>query len=315
METQSITKPKSNFLSRNLARWLDNPVIKKELRGRMRDRRTFILLTFYLFLLAGFIGMVYLVIGEANSPTNFDPDFRQNLGKSIFGTVIIIELLLVGFIAPGLTSGAITTEREHRTLDLLKTTLITPTELVLGKLSSSIAYLFLLILTALPLQSVAFLLGGVGPAEFFIASLFLIVTAIFFSALGIFFSSALKRTLAATIASYGSILLSVFVVIAFLFGLSVSLGALYGNQTSAINENIFVIVMWLIISTNPLLAPIFTEIILSETQNLYIVNSSSGLSMANLWLPSPWIIYVIVYTLAAILLTILSVQLIKRPER
>jgi ABC-2 type transport system permease protein len=114
MEQQIATPPKRSFLRTNLARILDNPVITKELRGRMRDRRTFILLTFYLSLIASFVGIVYLFMGESVNGMAFDPDYRQTLGKSIFGTVVIIELLLIGFIAPGLTSGAITSEREHR---------------------------------------------------------------------------------------------------------------------------------------------------------------------------------------------------------
>ncbi len=312
MEQQIVTPPKRSFPRLNLARILDNPVIAKELRGRMRDRRTFILLTFYLSLIASFVGVVYLFLSESASGMSFDPDYRQMLGKSIFGTVVIIELLLIGFIGPGLTSGAITSEREHRTLDLLKTTLLTPRELVLGKLGAAVIYLLLLIFTVLPIQSLAFILGGVGPAEIIISTILLIVTAVFFSTLGIFFSSFLKRTLAATISSYGSILLSVLMLVFLVFGFGFLSGLMYNSIYS---EDVLMVFIWLVISTNPLLAPIVTEIILIEEQSIFISTSNFLFGSSTIPLLSPWIIYVFTYTLLTLLMITMSIWFVKRPER
>lgn len=316
MEQHIATPPKKRF-NFNPLRFLDNPIIAKELRGRMRDKRTFILLTFYLVLIASFVCVVYLFLSESGSGISFDPDYRQTLGKSIFGTVVIIELLLIGFIGPGLTSGAITSEREHRTLDLLKTTLLTPRELVLGKLSASVIYLFLLIFTVLPIQSLAFILGGVGLAEIVISSIFLIVTAIFFSTLGIFFSSFLKRTLAATVSSYGSILLSVFAIIFFIFSMSFLTSLMYNSNPnlSRINEEVLTVIMWIVISTNPLLAPIVTEIILIEDQSIFISTINPLTGSSGIPLLSPWIIYVFTYTLLTLIMITLSIWFVKRPER
>jgi ABC-type transport system involved in multi-copper enzyme maturation permease subunit len=272
------------------------------------------LLTFYLSLIAGFVGIVYSFLNESAAGFAFNPDYRQILGKSIFGTVIIIELLLIGFIAPGLTSGAITSEREHRTLDLLKTTLLTSSDLVLGKLSASVIYLLLLIFTVLPIQSLAFILGGVGLAEVVISTILLIVTAVFFSTLGIFFSSFLKRTLAATVSSYGSILLSVFAIMFFIFSMGFVSTIIYNNANN-VNEDALMIFLWLVISTNPLLAPIFTEIILIEDQSLWISSSTSTLGISNLHLISPWIIYVFTYSTLTLIMILLSIWFVKRPER
>ncbi len=316
-QQQPITQPKKRMFNFNFERILDNPVIAKELRGRMREKRTFILLTFYLSLIAGFVGMVYLVLGESSSGMGFDPDYRQTLGKSIFGTVVIMELLLVSFIGPGLTAGAITGEREHRTFDLLKTTLLSSRELVLGKLSAAVIYLFLLIFTVLPIQSLAFILGGVGLAEVVISGILLVVTSIFFATLGIFFSSFLKRTLAATVSSYGSILLSVFAIIFFIFMMSFITTLMFSNNPSitTIQQNILTVILWLVISTNPLLAPIFTEIILIEDQSIFISSSTLLIGISNLNLLSPWIIYVFTYTALTLIMITLSIWFVKRPER
>ncbi len=264
-------------LPRPKRRWfgfiLDNPVIMKELRGRMRDRRTFILLTAYLALIGLFVGVVYLFMYDTLSYTRFEPGFRQNMGKAVFGTVIMIELLLISFIGPGLTSGSITSEREHRTYDLLKTTLITPRELIFGKLGAAVIYLLLLIFTTLPLQSLAFILGGVGLGETLVAALLLVVTAVFFCSLGLFFSSLLKRTLAATITSYASILLSVLalVLFVFMFGMFESLiyGSYYNSTGRDFAEQVATVFVWIFISTNSILTVIMSEAILIEEQSLW----------------------------------------------
>ena len=172
---------KPNFIQRAL----DNPVVLKELRGRMRGKQAFILLTLYLGLIVTFIVIVYNTVSISSSLV-WDPGVREQAGKAVFGTVVLLELLLLSFIAPGLTAGAITAERERQTFDILRTTLLSASSFVLGKLGSSFAYLLLLILVALPLQSIAFLIGGVGFGELIISSLILVVTAIFFCTLGIF---------------------------------------------------------------------------------------------------------------------------------
>ena len=164
-----------------LSRILDNPVINKELKSRMRGRQGFIILSVYLALISFFIGLIYLFLVADNSLSSGNPGYLQTVGKVVFSTVVLLELLMVSFIGPALTSGAISSERERQTFDLLRTSLLSGRALVLGKLSSAIVFLLLLIFTAIPVESLAFFLGGVGPAEIIISTLLLIVTAVFFS--------------------------------------------------------------------------------------------------------------------------------------
>ena len=196
---------------------MDNPIIAKELKGRMRGRQGFIMLGSYITLISFFIVLIYIFLAVDGSISNGDPSFLQTMGKIIFSTVVLLELLMLGFIGPALTAGAISSEREHKTIDLLRTSLLSAPALVFGKLSSAVVFLLLLIFTAIPVESLAFFLGGVGMAEMIISTLLLVVTAIFFCTLGLFFSSFLKRTLISTVFSYASILLSFIVFIIFLF--------------------------------------------------------------------------------------------------
>lgn len=297
-----------------LSRFIDNPVILKELRGRMRGGQAFVLLSIYLGLIAMFILFVYSVISPVYS-FGFDPSARQDAGKAIFGTVVLLELLLVSFIAPGLTAGAITSEREHQTYEILRTTLLSARSLVLGKLGSAFAYIFLLILTAIPLQSIAFLLGGVGVGELIASGLMLIVTAVFFCTLGIFFSSLLKRTLAATVSSYAAILFSFFVIVFIFFLIAYTEALSYNSVIEEFAEYILGLIIWALVCTNPLMAAIISEVILVEDQSLFYTTSQMFGSNGPAFLPSPWIVYVLFYAGFTLLLIFLSIQLVKRPER
>jgi ABC-type transport system involved in multi-copper enzyme maturation permease subunit len=293
---------------------LDNPVILKELRGRMRGRQAFILLTVYLGLIAVFILLVYNLLGLTSSIT-WDPSARQGAGKAIFGTVVLLELLLLSFIAPGLTAGAITSERERQTFEILRTTLLSARSLVLGKLSSALSFLFLLILSALPIQSLAFLLGGVGLGEMIASSLMLVVTAVFFCTLGIFFSSFMKRTLSATVASYAVILLTFLILVVIFFLVAYVESFSYNTFGSQAMEYLLTVILWFLISTNPLMAAVISEVILVDQQSLFYTSNSLFGSSGPSILISPWLIYVVFYLFLTVVLILLSIYFVKRPDR
>ena len=80
------------------------------------------------------------------------------------------------FITPGLTAGAISTEREKQTLSILLTTSQSSFQIISGKLLSSIAFLLLLIVAGLPIYSLVFLFGGISPMDFVKVFFFLFVT-------------------------------------------------------------------------------------------------------------------------------------------
>ena len=295
-----------------LSRILDNPVINKELKSRMRGRQGFIILSIYPALISFFIGLIYLFLVADNSLSSGNPGYLQTVGKVVFSTVVLLELLMVSFIGPALTSGAISSERERQTFDLLRTSLLSGRALVLGKLSSAIVFLLLLIFTAIPVESLAFFLGGVGPAEIIISTLLLIVTAVFFSTLGLFFSSFAKRTLIATVSSYATILLSIIVVSLSLFFMGVFESS--NAFQSTITDNILNILIWFLLSTNPFFAAAVSEAILIDSQSLFI--TTSGIfGTSPLPLLSPWIIYIIFYTFITILLIGLSIYFVNRPDR
>ena len=302
-----------------IAAWLnifrraaENPVIIKELRGRMRGRRAFIFLTLYLVVIGLFISTIYSVVAAQAGLVQADPSFRQTLGKIIFSSVVLFEFLMIGFIGPALTAGAITSERERQTFDLLRTTLLSARSLVYGKLGSACMYLLLLILTALPIEALAFLLGGVGLEELLVSSLILVVNTVFFCTLGLFCSSFSKRTLTATVTSYATILLSVLGLGLTIFVMGAS-GAT--NLGSGLTPLAFaaLIVMWLLAASNPFSAAIVSEVFLIQDQTLFL--DKIPLGGQTIYLVSPWILHVVFYLALTALMIILTIQNVKRPDR
>jgi len=290
----------------------ENPVILKELRKRMRGRQAYILLFVYLVVISLFMSLIYGAV-LLNSSNNFrwDPQSRQALGKGIFGTIVLTELLLITLISPALTSGAISSERERQTLDLLRTTLLSARALVLGKLGSAFSFIFLLIFSAVPLQSLAFLLGGVGMVELIISSLLMTVTAFFFCSLGLFFSSFLKRTSIANVAAYAVIVVSTITIgIAFFVMSAFGSSSLFGR----VPDEVRAVAMLFFVSTNPLLTAIYSEVLLIDSQSVFFT-TSGVLGSTPFPLPSPWISFTIIYLLISVVMILLSIQFVKRPDR
>lgn len=172
----------------------------KELRGRMRGRRAFVVLTVHLLLVAGFAWMIE-TFAERTFSAGFTSTFSASaeIGRQLFTGLISLLTLVTLVLAPASTAGAISLEREKQTLDLLTTTPISSLAIVLGKLLSALTWVFLLLLASIPVAALVFTFGGVGPEDLVRAYLVLFVTAIAFGSMGLFVSALVKRTQAATV--------------------------------------------------------------------------------------------------------------------
>jgi ABC-type transport system involved in multi-copper enzyme maturation permease subunit len=314
MNEPIIAKSTPNSLMSTLARFLkpiiENPVILKELRGRMRGRRAFVSLTLYILLISLLIGSIYATAAMASPITRFDPSYRQGMGKAIFSVVVMLEFLMISFIGPSLTAGAITSERERRTYDLLRTTPLTAHALVLGKLGSACLYLLLLVITGLPVQALAFLLGGVGFEEIAVSSLMLITNILFFCTLGLFCSSFTKRTLTANVTSYTLILLGGLGLGLAYFALAMYASPLIGPRNQ-MTENFVAMVAWTLTATNPFSASIVSEVLLTTNQTLFFGKAPTG----NIYIISPWILHIIFYWVLTVIMLFVSTLFVKRPDR
>ena len=291
-----------------------NPVVAKELRGRMRGPRAFVVLTVYLVLMSSFVTLLYVVYVASTSGVSSGAN-AQLIGKFVFGAVVGIELLLVCFIAPAFTAGAISGERERQTYDLLRTTLLSAHALVLGKLASALSFILLLLVAAFPLQSLAFLLGGVAPEEVLIASGLLIATAFLFGTSGIFFSSLMRRTLGSTVLTYAFALMGTLGLPLILVAL-VPLGSLFFNNAAPgpVAETVIFYAFGALIAINPIATAVTTEILLVDQQSAFYftVPLSNG---ATLPFISPWLPFMVFCFVAGAVMTIISILAVRRAEK
>jgi ABC-type transport system involved in multi-copper enzyme maturation permease subunit len=205
----------------------------KELRGRVRGRRAFVVLTFYLLFLGLFAWAWELVAERAYVQTaalqgGSGAFASSQVGQEVFGALVLVETLLVVFLAPAFTSGAISLEREKQTLDMLTATPISSLAIVVGKLLSALAYVFLLIAASIPLTAIVFVFGGVAPDDVLRAYAVLIVTALGLGSMGLFISALMQRTQGATVVTFFTVL---FLTLGTMFGV------LFWNTMAGVNSN------------------------------------------------------------------------------
>ena len=182
-------------------------ILVKELRGRMRGRRAFVIVTIYLILLALIGWMLQRMNEEAFNLNNCigcgTVSFASaTVGRGIFVGLLMLQTLIVAVLAPASTSVAISGERERQTLDLLAVTPISSLAIVLGKLLSALAWVFVLVLASIPITALVFVFGGVGPEDVLRGYAILLATVVGLGSIGLFFSALLRRTGASTGVTY-----------------------------------------------------------------------------------------------------------------
>lgn len=292
-----------------------NPVMIKELRGRMRGIRGFAIITIFLTLMSFFTILLYLLQAPSGGVV-----VTGELGRQLFIGVLFIELMLIIFIVPALTAGAITSERERKTYDLLQTTLITKATFVVGKMQSALGYIVLLLLSAIPLQSIAFLFGGVSEQELLLALLVLLVSAITLGGFGMFFSSITERTLAATIRSYTvavAITVALPAVAALLFQNA------YGNVVNSVGlrftdnpvvEAATIYADMAATSLNPIMATLRSQQMLIDHQQLFTMRVTLSSNGASIPILSPWVLLTLCYLSVTALLVLIAIRRMERQE-
>ncbi|NCC36636.1 MAG: ABC transporter permease, partial [Chloroflexia bacterium] len=67
-----------------MIRLRNNPVLNRELRGRIRGNRPLIILVVYLTLIAGVTLLVYAAASDSFSGAFNDPEAGRRIGKAIF---------------------------------------------------------------------------------------------------------------------------------------------------------------------------------------------------------------------------------------
>ena len=270
---------------------LYNPVLLKELKLRFRFFKSITGLLFYLAALLVFVGGFLIIVTEFSNQRYLRPDESFIL----FIMLAMLQMALVLFITPGLTAGAISSEREKQTLNMLLMTTQSSAQIVIGKMTSSIAYLGLLLMAGLPIYSVVFLFGGVSPWQLLTVFFFYFVTMIAIASIGLFFSIIIKRTITSMIATYGTmIFLAGFTAFFFFVSLFVSQMSA-GNAGQAFTSSPFAY-FWASINPGALVLTILS------TEISFALEELSGIGLP-VWIP-----YLIFYLAITVIMLTLSIK-------
>jgi ABC-2 type transport system permease protein len=204
-----------------MIRLVSNPMILKELRQRLRERRAWLLPTLYLLVLAGTVSFAYY--------GTTDPEMRggqgevqgADIGEAIFLTVLITQMVVLLLMAPVFSAGSLTIEKEQRTIAGLLTSLLTAPQIWWGKFVAALLYLLLLLFSALPLLTLSLAFGGVDPVQLLkaVGSTVFVLASI--CTVGLWCSSMFRRSVHSTAACYGFVLV-LSIVTAVVFGILVS---------------------------------------------------------------------------------------------
>ena len=267
-----------------------NPVLLKELKLRFRAFKSFSGLMFYLAVLCIFVAG-FLLIRTQFTGTNF---FRPDDSFTMFAVLSVLQMGLVMFITPGLTAGAISTEREKQTLNILLTTTQSSTQIIIGKLLSSVSFLLLILLAGLPLYSLVFLFGGVSPSQFVTIFLLYLITLVAIGSIGIMFSTITKKTIVSMIATYGAM---IFLggITAFFFFMGVSMEQMSMGMSTATP---FAPITYFWASINP--GALMVTILYPEMANS--LESVVGISLPI------WVVYLIFYILLTVFCLFVAIR-------
>ncbi len=181
-----------------------NPVLGREIKERFRSRRAPVFVTLWV-LGVGLIGYLVYLIAQLTARDAFG--LGQGvaggyMGRFIFEGMLLLLMTAVVMIVPGLTALSIVGERERQTFHLLQVTQLTPLQIVLGKLWSSMSYFLLLLVSVAPIVALPLLFGGVRMGDVFVALGMLILTAVMLGSIGIWGSSRARSSRGAVANAY-----------------------------------------------------------------------------------------------------------------
>jgi ABC-type transport system involved in multi-copper enzyme maturation permease subunit len=189
------------------------PVFAKEMVEMARRKRYYLNRILY-----GLVLLLTMAIVWKDHSYRINPNGTASIkglaefAQAMFRAVAILQYGAVYLFVPLFLCGVIASEREERTLDLLFTTALTDTQIVVGKLCSRIAAMVLLILCSLPVLSMIMLYGGIDPPALWRSLAATLLAILFVGAHAIYFSTVTKSPMGALVRTYWRLLLWLLLV-------------------------------------------------------------------------------------------------------
>jgi ABC-type transport system involved in multi-copper enzyme maturation permease subunit len=255
---------------------LHNPVLWRELLGRLRSTKT--------ILAAIAIAFVSSLLVVLRWPTDATIDLASQGAMAIFRPVAFAVAGAVMLLIPAFPATAIVGEKQKKTLALLLNSPTSPSQIFIGKLLGNFLLGCILFSVSLPAIFACYAMGGVSVSGHILPLLLVLVGMTFqYSALGLWISARAQSGEAS--------LQSTYAIILCLSLLSIGPSVLVGKQTGTI-----ALVSRAITSLSPIPA-------------LQEITGSQGTAQA-MGIQSGWVWFVMVSIVVAILFSVMTIRML-----
>jgi ABC-type transport system involved in multi-copper enzyme maturation permease subunit len=178
-----------------------NPILKKDLKITSRSVKLCLELLAY----EGILALIFLIAISTMSSAYINYGEYGNRYSdfvSLFPTLSIAQIVMVGLIVPIMTASSISGERERQTFDIMLTTSMTPFAIILGKVTSAVARVMLFVIASVPIMSLSFILGGMEWISLLYFLVAICIYAFFAGSIGILCSALCRKSLSSIILAY-----------------------------------------------------------------------------------------------------------------
>lgn len=299
-----------------------SPILRVELQRRFRSARSFGALTVYLAIVSGLALVLYLGVSIANAsgPGGSGIESGRTAGRALFYITSGLLLVLVCFIGPLFSVGAIAAERENATLDALRMTPLPARDIVLAKFASAYGYVALLTLVTLPVFMLVLLIGGVEAAQIGVALCVVLAAGFAFTALGVLSSALAKSRMGAAIITY--IVLLFIVAGTAIFSLITAPGLMAARAALASGGSTAGIVFGQLLliaplSLSPISALVSNEMNFRASGHVFTITPDPlpGLPAASaIPMPAPFVMMTVLYGLAGLVLLWLAARRVAKSD-
>ncbi|MCK5804896.1 MAG: ABC transporter permease [Lentisphaeria bacterium] len=173
-----------------------NPIFLREFKADTRCRKTLAMTLALILSLSATLLVLWPRTGI----------FAETNSNEIFSVFLNLNLILVILLIPGFVATTITQERENHSFEMLFTTLLSPWEIMVGKLFSSLAITFLVVITSIPITAICALSGGISVPLLLKAYSVLLLATLTYGLFGLAVSSLCQRSFTALVFTYVGIL-------------------------------------------------------------------------------------------------------------
>ncbi len=169
-----------------------NPEFLRNVRIQLTPRRAL----FAGGLALTLITIVYFLSWSGTEPNPYSPanyNHFKEFGDASFKFLLLAQFILLHVIATSAAGGSMVQERMRGTLIFQQMTLLSPHEMLLGKLFGSTATCYFLAAIVMPFALVSGLIAGIAPNNLALLFLLLIVSGLCFQAIALFISTSIAN--------------------------------------------------------------------------------------------------------------------------